>query len=318
MHFRITTYLIIMGLAAQCTVNAVIVPVRNSKKVGFFTSQTNPTPTAPTAPTNANATSEEISVGISEEKEATVVDSNPAEILWSHEIHPNYMYPPTPFDSTAAEETDNLVNKMLEEHTQHVTARRSPDSPRFIGNPEFLSIKIISAVKVGRVMCPCHATLRVDHNKDSIFMDVSAIKAQVQWSNHFFFVSSVERLCEMQNYDNAVKLAIELDWNVKKDIALQLDSRTVIKDVFKMEKEARWLLGNSRKGDCFGELSLLRLAPKAATVSAVVRPTTLPTVDEESSSSSTPKKIGPKLKVAALDALAFTRLFGPLREIREH
>ncbi|GAW04137.1 hypothetical protein LENED_005907 [Lentinula edodes] len=171
MHFRITTYLIIMGLAAQCTVNAVIVPVRNSKK-------TNPTPTAPTAPTNANATSEEISVGISEEKEATVVDSNPAEILWSHEIHPNYMYPPTPFDSTAAEETDNLVNKMLEEHTQHVTARRSPDSPRFIGNPEFLSIKIISAVKVGRVMCPCHATLRVDHNKDSIFMDVSAIKGQ--------------------------------------------------------------------------------------------------------------------------------------------
>lgn len=86
----------------------------------------------------------------------------------------------------------------------------------------------------------------------------------------------------------------------------------------KMEKEARWLLGNSRKGDCFGELSLLRLAPKAATVSAVVRPTTLPTVDEESSSSSTPKKIGPKLKVAALDALAFTRLFGPLREIMEH
>ncbi|KAH7879603.1 uncharacterized protein C8R40DRAFT_1262425 [Lentinula edodes] len=106
-------------------------------------------------------------------------------------------------------------------------------------------------------------------------------------------------------------LEFPVDWNVKKDIALQLDSRT-------MEKEARWLLGNSRKGDCFGELSLLRLAPKAATVSAVVRPTTLPTVDEESSSSSTPKKIGPKLKVAALDALAFTRLFGPLREIMDH
>lgn len=48
------------------------------------------------------------------------------------------------------------------------------------------------------------------------------------------------------------------------------------------------------------ELSLLRLEPRAATVSAVVR---------EGSS--------PKLKVAALDAHAFTRLLGPLREIME-
>ena len=49
------------------------------------------------------------------------------------------------------------------------------------------------------------------------------------------------------------------------------------------------------------ELSLLHLAPRAATVSAVYR-------RNEST---------PKLKVAALDAPAFTRLLGPLREIME-
>ena len=49
------------------------------------------------------------------------------------------------------------------------------------------------------------------------------------------------------------------------------------------------------------ELSLLRLAPRAATVSALYRPDPL----------------APKLKVAALDEAAFTRLLGPLREIME-
>lgn len=49
------------------------------------------------------------------------------------------------------------------------------------------------------------------------------------------------------------------------------------------------------------ELSLLRLAPRASTVSAIHR--TDPST--------------PKLKVAALDEAAFTRLLGPLREIME-
>lgn len=49
------------------------------------------------------------------------------------------------------------------------------------------------------------------------------------------------------------------------------------------------------------ELSLLRREPRAATVSALIR-------DDISQS---------KLKVAALDAGAFTRLLGPLREIMD-
>ncbi|KAE9410315.1 camp-dependent protein kinase regulatory subunit [Gymnopus androsaceus JB14] len=106
-------------------------------------------------------------------------------------------------------------------------------------------------------------------------------------------------------------------------------------------------VGKLVKGDYFGELSLLRLAPRAATVSAVIRSKLTPTLNINITPSSpavdtpptsfrpsnshsdiftnpfAPPSLNggnapqPKLKVAALDAPAFTRLLGPLREIME-
>jgi len=58
---------------------------------------------------------------------------------------------------------------------------------------------------------------------------------------------------------------------------------------------SRYLIANSP----LTELALLHRAPRAATVRAVVKPNQ------------------PKLKVAALDADAFTRLLGPLRDLME-
>ncbi|KIP09224.1 hypothetical protein PHLGIDRAFT_87117 [Phlebiopsis gigantea 11061_1 CR5-6] len=81
------------------------------------------------------------------------------------------------------------------------------------------------------------------------------------------------------------------------------DGEAIVTKVHDNENEgqAEVQVGHLRKGDYFGELSLLRLAPRAATVSAISR-------DEASK---------PKLKVAVLDANAFTRLLGPLRDLME-
>ena len=122
----------------------------------------------------------------------------------------------------------------------------------------------------------------------SVYMDGEAVVRQGEMGDTFFFVEEGEAIVtKTQQIENG---------------------------------EIRELkVGHLRKGDYFGgmktilfigltdslmimtELSLLRLTPRAATVSAIHR-----------SDPSTPR-----LKVAALDEAAFTRLLGPLREIME-
>ncbi|KAL0582007.1 hypothetical protein V5O48_000065 [Marasmius crinis-equi] len=99
-----------------------------------------------------------------------------------------------------------------------------------------------------------------------VYLDGEAVVKQGEMGDNFFFVEEGEAIC------------------TKRDGQGQEITVGVLK-----------------KGDYFGELSLLRMEPRAATVSAVQR--------NDSSQ--------PKLKVAALDAPAFTRLLGPLREIME-
>ncbi|KAF9263542.1 camp-binding domain-like protein [Marasmius fiardii PR-910] len=99
-----------------------------------------------------------------------------------------------------------------------------------------------------------------------VYMDGEAVVKQGEMGDNFFFVEEGEAIC------------------TKKDGQGQ-----------------EITVGTLKKGDYFGELSLLRMEPRAATVSAIYR------TDGSQ----------PKLKVAALDAPAFTRLLGPLREIME-
>ncbi|KAJ3517563.1 hypothetical protein NLJ89_g422 [Agrocybe chaxingu] len=104
----------------------------------------------------------------------------------------------------------------------------------------------------------------------SVYMDGEAVVRQGEMGDTFFFIEEGEAVVtKTQQTDNGEVREVEV--------------------------------GHLRKGDYFGELSLLTLAPRAATVSAIYR-------NDPSA---------PKLKVAALDEAAFTRLLGPLREIME-
>lgn len=117
---------------------------------------------------------------------------------------------------------------------------------------------------------PAQRSKIADALHSSVFVDGAAVVKQGDMGDTFFFVEEGEAIVTKKQEDDAGEV-IEIQ------------------------------VGHLKKGDYFGELSLLRTAPRAATVSAIVR--------------ADPSQ--PKLKVAALDEAAFTRLLGPLRELME-
>ncbi|PPQ65205.1 hypothetical protein CVT26_000182 [Gymnopilus dilepis] len=130
--------------------------------------------------------------------------------------------------------------------------------------------QFLSTVTLLSSLEPPERSKIADALNSSVYMDGEAVVRQGEMGDTFFFIEEGEAIVTktQQTEDGEVR-------EVK--------------------------VGHLRKGDYFGELSLLRLAPRAATVSAVYR--------------SDPS--APKLKVASLDEASFTRLLGPLREIME-
>ncbi|KAI0952593.1 hypothetical protein AcV7_008344 [Taiwanofungus camphoratus] len=122
-----------------------------------------------------------------------------------------------------------------------------------------------------------------------VFMDGEAIVRQGDMGDTFFFVEEGEAV--------VTKTQLTADGETRESKVGHYTKGDYFGGAFQMIS----IVSPPSNEDIFPELSLLRLEPRAATVSAIVR--TDPSM--------------PKLKVAALDAHAFTRLLGPLREIME-
>lgn len=122
-----------------------------------------------------------------------------------------------------------------------------------------------------------------------VYVDGEAVVRQGEMGDTFFFVEEGEAIATMtQQGDDGEVREMTVGQLIKGDYFGGTSAFSTFETPF---------LHSARSS----ELSLLRLAPRAATVSAVHR--------------NDPSQ--PKLKVAALDAPAFTRLLGPLREIME-